>query len=256
MQAQLTSLNLEHQDMTRERFNFAVARNLEEVAASLEHMQSSNLAALNKTLGLLLDDMPVLVQCLEASGNADVHNTSTPIDRPSILKRLILWSLPFTFPLSNTADPSLTPDQGKNIIHDHTLAIHPLLHAIQVSNAKAYSAATTAQTMMMVRTSWIGSIIEVFWQGQRESFDKDLLAGLKEMRSLVPMLMEQRRGGKAERKYTRVMARAKKAVKEIKAKANNEPRLKTRRVQSSYQVWEERGGVMQEVVSEHHEYEE
>jgi len=45
-------------------------------------------------------------------------------------------------------------------------------------------------------------------------------------------------------------------VKEIKAKANNEPRLKTRRVQSSYQVWERRGGVMEEVVSEHHEHEE
>jgi len=255
MQAQLTSLNLEHQDMARERFNFAIARNLEEIATSLEHMQSSNLAALNKTLGLLLDDIPVFIQCLEASEIADVHNTSsTPTDRPSILKRLILWSLPFTTSLSNTADPSLTPDQRKKIIHDHTLAISPLLHAIQASNAKAYSAATTAQTMMMVRTSWIGSIIEVFWRGQRESFDKDLLAGLKEMRSLVPMIMEQRRGGKAERKYTRVMARAKKAVKEIKAKANNEPRLKTRRVQSSYQVWERRGGVMQEVVSEHHEH--
>ncbi|KAH0287464.1 hypothetical protein KCU62_g5906, partial [Aureobasidium sp. EXF-3399] len=149
MQAQLTSLNLEHQDMAKERFNMAVARNLEEIATSLEHMQSSNSAVLNRTLGLLLDDMPLLAQCVEASGNADVHDTSTPTDRPSILKRLILWSLPFPTPLSNTADPSPTPDQRKKIIHDHTLAMHPLLQAIQASNAKAYSAATTAQTMIM-----------------------------------------------------------------------------------------------------------
>jgi hypothetical protein len=39
----------------------------------------------------------------------------------------------------------------------------------------------------------------MFWEG-KERFDGDLIGGLMEMRGLVPMLMEQRRGKQVNRK--------------------------------------------------------
>lgn len=212
MQAQLASLNLEHQDTARKRFNMAVARNLEEIATSLGHMQRTNLAALNKTLQLLLDDIPTTIQCLDAFEDGIARDTSTAPNRPSVLKRLLLWSLPFTSTLPNIFTTSLTLAERKQIVHDKSLDIRPLLYAIEVSNRKALSATTTAETLMMMRTSWIGSMLEVFRRGNQDKFDKNLLAGLKNMRSLVPMIMEQRKGGRADRKYMRTMARARKAV--------------------------------------------
>jgi hypothetical protein len=49
--------------------------------------------------------------------------------------------------------------------------------------------------------------------GRNQRFDQDLLGGLLEMKSLVPMLMEQRRGQRVDRKYIRSMARTKEDAK-------------------------------------------
>lgn len=252
MQAQLATLNLEHQDKARERFNLAVARNLGDIATSLKHMQSSSLTALNKTLGFLHNDMPITMQCSDAFIDEGTQTSSTGPDRPSVFKRLLLWSLPFTTAISpKTAHPQLTAAERKQVLHDKALAIRPLLACIHASNTKALSAATLAGTLMMVHNSWLGSVREVFWRGEQERIDEDIIRGLKEMKGLVPMIMEQRRGGRADRQYLRTMARAKKAVEEIKAR--REGASKTRRTPtkvwstSTMRVWERRGGKMVEV---------
>ena len=246
MQERLTSLNLEHQDTVKEHVHHTDTRDLMDLSASLENMQISNLDALNKTVALLLHDMP---QCFDTLRDGDARDILTTPQRPSLLKRLLLWSLPFrpTIPL-NIISSLLTPAERRKILHDKVLALSPLLDALHTSIAKAYSATTAAETMMMIHTSWLGSIRELFWRGSREKVDKDILKGLKEVKGLVPMIIAQRKGGRADRKYMRTMAKAKKAVEEIRAK--KEGVRKASRVRGYVRVWERRNGKMEEVVSE------
>jgi hypothetical protein len=62
------------------------------------------------------------------------------------------------------------------------------------------------------RNSWLGGSRGIVGRKQQQ-FDRDMYIGLKEMEGLVPMLMDQRRGQRVDRKYTRSMARAREDAK-------------------------------------------
>jgi len=52
------------------------------------------------------------------------------------------------------------------------------------------------------KSSWWTKLVR-----SRGMFDEDLIKGLRETASMVPMLMEQRRGQRAERQYYRAWAK-------------------------------------------------
>jgi hypothetical protein len=104
---------------------------------------------------------------------------------------------PLPSPLAKTTSPE--QKEHKFFTMMYVLAIQPLLSAIYASNSKAHRSAMTARTLVQRNESWVGRLGGMFWEG-KERFDGDLIGGLMEMRGLVPMLMEQRRGKQVNRK--------------------------------------------------------
>jgi hypothetical protein len=190
MQVQINSLVPEHKDGP---FHKAVIRELEKMAISLEELRELRLSPLMEMWKVLLGDIPV-----PQDTDAETQEDTSTHPKLSILRRLILWSLPFTSPLSSKHH--LTIAQRTQILHDNVLAIQPHLSAIHASNTKAQYAATTAVKLIQRNNSWVGRLGGMFWEEGKERFIGDMGGGLMEMRGLVPMLMEQRRGTRGDRR--------------------------------------------------------
>jgi hypothetical protein len=207
IQTRIKSLNLDHEyQVVQKRFHKAVDRDLGDIARSLQLTQMANLNAAMNTWSLLLKDTPVKLPWSEAEMQEDT-STSKQL---SLLKRFFLWSMPFT--TATAVSKSLTTAEETKLIHDKVLAIIPLLKALHASNSKAHSSITTARTLVQKRNSWLGSARGLVGRKQQQ-FDRDMYEGLKEMEGLVPMLMDQRRGQRVDRKYMRSMARAREDAK-------------------------------------------
>jgi hypothetical protein len=207
IQTRIKSLNLDHEyQVVQKRFHKAVDRDLGDIARSLQLTQMANLNAAMNTWSLLLKDTPVKLPWSEVEMQEDT-STSKQL---SLLKRFFLWSMPFT--TATAVSKSLTTAEETKLIHDKVLAIIPLLKALHASNSKAHSSITTARTLVQKRNSWLGSARGLVGRKQQQ-FDRDMYEGLKEMEGLVPMLMDQRRGQRVDRKYMRSMARAREDAK-------------------------------------------
>jgi hypothetical protein len=212
-------LELESHDQTKPTFRHAIARELGAIASVLDEDLKPKLDALTKTWGLLLKDVPIKIQCLDSSVDGDVQRDDEKTPRQlSSLKRLLLWALPFTntSPLK-ASEKRLTPAELARLLHDKGNNIGSLINGIYASSSKARLSATIAKTLIRRQNSWMGSFMGLFWR-RKERFDDDMMGGLKEMRGLVPMLMEQRSGQRADRKYMRSMA----VAKEESAKVSDE----------------------------------
>jgi hypothetical protein len=190
MQAQIHSLVPKHQDGP---FHKAIIRELEKIATSLEELRKSRLSPLMKTWSRLLVDIPV-----PQYSDAETQKDTSTLPKLSVFERFILWSFPFTSSLT-TSKTHLTRAERTQILHKNVLAIPPLLSAIYASNSKAHRSAMTAKTLVQRNESWVGRLMELVW-GRKERFDGDMTGGLMETRGLVPMLMEQRRGKRVDRK--------------------------------------------------------
>lgn len=91
----------------------------------------------------------------------------------------------------------------KQLLLANIEAIHSSLKAIRASLLKAHAAANTAHTLVQFgERSWLRWVL-----GRKSAFDEDMMDGLRELRGLVPMLMEQRRGQRADRAYQRSKAK-------------------------------------------------
>ncbi|KAG9594463.1 hypothetical protein KCU86_g2595, partial [Aureobasidium melanogenum] len=131
------------------------------------------------------------------------------VKQSSLLKRFILWSLPLNaFPhLDTSAEQIKRPsDTAKKLRKELLLAkiqaIRPLLEAIRASVLKARAATNTAYTLVRSEErSWLRWVF-----GKKSAFDENMLNGLRHLRGLVPMLMEQRCGQRADRAYQRTKA--------------------------------------------------
>jgi hypothetical protein len=165
----------------------------------------------------LLDDIPIKIQCLDASMDGDDPQDAVTSPRQlSSFKRLLLWILPFT-PTPPLSEKRLTPAEIARLLNHKGDTIGYLINGLHASSSKARLSATTAKTLVQRQNSWMGSFMRLFWR-RKERFDDDMMGGLREMRGLVPMLMEQRSGQRADRKYMRSMAIA----KEESAKVSDE----------------------------------
>jgi hypothetical protein len=207
IQTKLDSLDLDHQSqIVLKGFRKVVIRNLGDIAKSLQLTQRAKLNAAIKTWSLLLQDTPARLPW----SDADSQDAPTP-EQLFLLKRLFLWSISFT----TTTTPNskiLTTAERENLILDKVLSILPLLKAMHVSNSKAHLSITTASNLVQKRNSCLGSL-RGFVGRKQQQFDRDMYIGLKEMEGMMPMLMDQRRGQRVERKYTRSMARAREDAK-------------------------------------------
>lgn len=210
MRLTFTRLALEYHDHATPAFRAAIARELGGIEWYLNDIMKPKLDALTKTWGLLLKDIPIKIQCLDASVDGDVQRDAVTNPRQiSSLKRLLLWALPFTnkSPL-RTSEKRLTPAELAQLLHEKSNTIGSSINGIYASSSKARLSVTTAKTLVQRQNSWMGSFMGLFWR-RKERFDDDMMGGLKKMRGLVPMLMEQRTGQRADRKYMRSMAIAK-----------------------------------------------
>lgn len=139
------------------------------------------------------------------------NNSFAAVQQPSLLKRFILWSLITLerFPhLDTSAEQIKRPsDTAKRLRKELLLAkiqaIRTLLEAIRASVLKARAVTNTAYAL--VRSEERSLLRWMF--GKKSAFDEDMLNGLRHLRGLVPMLMEQRRGQRADRAYQRTKAR-------------------------------------------------
>lgn len=133
--------------------------------------------------------------------------------RKSLFKRFILWASPidFSHPSRRTlfsdfekkTPKPLTPAQNREQLLAAIQDMYPQLRAIHASTSKAYISANLAKTMIKYEKSsrWTKLV------RSRGIFDEDLIRGLRETAGMVPMLMEQRRGQRAERQYDRAWAK-------------------------------------------------
>ncbi|TIA06784.1 hypothetical protein D6C81_09748 [Aureobasidium pullulans] len=133
--------------------------------------------------------------------------------RKTLFKRFILWASPIDFsrPSRRTlfsdfekkTPKPLTPAQNQEQLLAAIQDMYPHLRAIHASTSKAYTSANLAKTMIKdENSSWWTKLVR-----SRGMFDEDLIKGLRETASRVPMLMEQRRGQRAERQYDRAWAK-------------------------------------------------
>ncbi|THX12850.1 hypothetical protein D6D13_04149 [Aureobasidium pullulans] len=163
-------------------------------------------SALSEQTGLLLkSDGP-------ASGE-EGDKSAQSRRRKSLFKRFILWASPIDFsrPSRRTlfsdfekkTPKPLTPAQNQEQLLAAIQDMYPHLRAIHASTSKAYTSANLAKTMIKdENSSWWTKLVR-----SRGMFDEDLIKGLRETASMVPMLMEQRRGQRAERQYDRAWAK-------------------------------------------------
>ncbi|KAG2164403.1 hypothetical protein JADG_004142 [Aureobasidium aubasidani] len=139
--------------------------------------------------------------------------------RKSLFERFILWASPIDFSrpsrrtlffeFEKAAPISLTPAQNREQLLAAIQDMYPHLRAIHASTSKAYTSANLAKTMIKYeKSSWWTKLVR-----SRGTFDEDLIRGLRETASMVPMLMEQRRGQRAERQYDRAWAKRKARMK-------------------------------------------
>jgi hypothetical protein len=207
IQTRMNFLNLDREyQVVQKRFRKAVVRDLGHIAKPRELTQKTKLDASMKTWSLILKDTPAR---LPLSDSEAQEYTSTS-ERISLPKRLLLWSIPFT---TTTPDSKiLTTAEREKLVHDKVLSIIPLLKALHASNSKAHLSITTARNLVQKRNSWLGGSRGIVGRKQQQ-FDRDMYIGLKEMEGLVPMLMDQRRGQRVDRNYTKSMARAREDAK-------------------------------------------
>jgi hypothetical protein len=209
IQTKISPLRPDHNYQTvLNQFHKAITRDLDDIAKSLQLTQIAKLNAAMNTWSLLLQDTPLELPWSDAGSQED---TST-LDQLSLLKRLALWSIPFTTTTTPRDAKPLTTAERTKLIHDKVLAVIPLLRAMHVSDSKAHLSMTTARNLLQRRRSWLGRLMGLVG-GRNQVFDQDLLDGLLEMKSLVPMLMEQRSKQRVVRRYMRSLARAREDAK-------------------------------------------